>query len=296
MEAPTRFQTAVQSVSRFFSKKNNREQPPRLLHPVRYPFGEFEFQLHAASGQVVELQTSRDFRNWEPLDTITLSKEVSVISDRKAGNFPSLFYRAVSGSFTSNYLGFISYDLPPGYSMISNPLQTERPQISHLFPSMPDETTLSKFNLVTFSMNKAVCQHQKWSHPSEILIPGEGGLILNPAEVPVTVRLVGEVSKTEQSIPIHTGTSMRASMLPLTGRLDTDLGFPIAPGDVVSLYSNHNEKYLEYKFAENGWEKEAPHLRLGEAFWVAKNVSGIWKQKLPESSPEKTAPKIESGK
>src|SRR5688500_4537024 len=111
MEPASRIQGAVQSVTRLFSRRTKEIVPPRLAHPVRYPFGEFEFQLHAGLGQAVELQTSRDFKSWEPLDSLTTGKEMSVVSDKKAGNYAALYYRAVTGELISNYIGFVSFEM-----------------------------------------------------------------------------------------------------------------------------------------------------------------------------------------
>lgn len=238
-------------------------------------------QIHASPGQEVEVFSTRDLKNWELLETVMAAKETTVYSDQKAGQAAALFYRAVSGAFTSNILGFVTVEIPPGYSMVGNPLRNPASQVSALFPSMPEETTLNKFSLVTFSLSKNSFGPRGWSNPSETLTPGEGALIYNPTDSALTARFLGEVVPEGNSLPIHTGTTIRSSMLPLAGRLDADLGFPIGQGDVVSVYSNHNEKYLEYHYRERGWVGEAPLLRLGEAFWIAKNASAVWTQKPP---------------
>ena len=283
MEPPKRLQTTIESVTRLFRRSSEAPTAPRLSNPVRYPFGEFEFVLQASGGGEVELQTSRDFKQWDALDKATVGRKPVTISDKKASNDQRLFYRAVSGSFVSNVIGFVAFEVPPGHSIITNPLPTAANHVESLFPGVPDDTALNKFNLVTFSLDKNKFTRGKWEHPTQSLLPGEGALIYNPTDTPWTARLVGEVSGEEQKMHIHAGTSLRASFLPLTGRLDTDLGFPVQPGDVISLYSNRHDKYVEFRYTENGWAGEAPFLRLGEAFWVAKNTSAVWKQKMGET-------------
>jgi hypothetical protein len=281
MDTSSRLQTAVQSFTSIFSRKAQENIAPVLSNPVRYPFGEFEFQMRATPGESVELQTTRDFKHWENLDLLTPAKDLSVVSDRKAGNYPALFYRAVSGALRSNYVGFLSLELPPGYSLICNPLQSQSRAVADLFPLVPDGCTINKFSLVTFSLNKNAFQHGRWSNPTDTIGSGEAVIFRNPTDAPILARFVGEIPRAVQTQPVQTGTSLRGSLLPFTGRLESELNFPLAPGDIVSLYSNHNEKYLEYKYGEKGWEGEAPIVRLGEGFWIAKNSAAIWSQQLP---------------
>ena len=283
MEPSKRLQTTIESVTRFFGRPSQVPTAPRLSNPVRYPFGEFEFLLQASPGLELELQTSRDFKQWDTLDKMTAGRKPATISDSKASGDNRLFYRAVAGPLVSNVIGFVSFEVPPGHSIVTNPLLTASSHIESLFPGVPEETTLNKFNLVTFSLDKNKFIRGKWEHPTQSLLPGEGALIFNPGDTPWTARFVGEVNAQEQSMHIHAGTSLRGSVLPLAGRLDTDLDFPVQAGDVISLYSNRHEKYVEFKYTESGWAGDAPFLRLGEAFWVAKNTSAVWKQKMGET-------------
>ena len=253
-----------------------------LREAVRYPFGQFEVQIHAGTGEECVVEATRDFKTWEPVETVTVAREKVAFTDPEAEKHSALFYRARSGDFTSNYVGYLKIDIPPGYSMIANPLVSEKATVAELLPGMPEGTILTRLNQVTFQLGENKVQQRGWSMPGEKLVPGDGALIYNPGQVTLTTTFVGEVSTQLVRVPIHQGTTLRSSMLPLAGRLDTELGFPISAGDVVSLYSNHNEKYLDYHFGTEGWKGGAPHLRLGEAFWIAKNVASSWSQKLPE--------------
>lgn len=271
------------SLSRLFVREKGPAAPPALRHPVRFPFGQFEVQIHAGPGQECEVEATRDFKSWELVETISTAKEITAWSDSKAEKHAALFYRVRSGEFVSNYVGFLKIEIPPGYSMISNPLHCASNAVADLLPGMPDQTILTRLNQVTFQLSENQFRQKKWSMPADKLVPGDGALIYNPAQTSLTATFVGEVATQAIRVPIHQGTTLRSSMLPLAGRLDTDLGFPISSGDVVSVYSNHNERYLDYTYKEGGWSGEAPHIRLGEAFWIAKNVAGSWSQKLPEA-------------
>ena len=223
------------SLSRFFAKGKAPAVPPSLRAPVRFPFGQFEVQLHAALGQECTLETTRDFKSWEVAQQITAAKEQTAITDSNAEKHTALFYRVRSGDFTSNYVGFLTIEIPPGHSMIANPLQGVSNTVADLLPGMPEGTILTRLNQVTFHLSENHYRQKGWANPGDKLVPGEGALIYNPSQVILTTTFVGDVATQPVRVPIHQGTTMRSSVIPIAGRLDTDLGFPISAGDVVSL-------------------------------------------------------------
>ena len=135
---------------------------------------------------------------------------------------------------------------------------------------------------MAFQLSKNEFSQGRWSNLNETFGPGEGALIFNPADSEIRLKLLGEVVASAPTMSIHQGMSMRSSILPIAGRLDTDLGFPIADGDVVSLYSSNEEKYIEHRFENGKWKGEPPFVRVCEAFWIAKNAPSIWIQKIGE--------------
>jgi hypothetical protein len=282
MDAGSAFDAAKESVTRFFTRTKKSDIPPRLLHPVRFPFGEFEFQLEGGGGESAEILASRDLKRWDTLDGVTIGKQPIAYTDKGAGEFNARFYRASAGGKLSNVVGFAVRELPSGYSMISNPFTLGINTIANLLPTVPDGTVLNKFSVMAFQLSKNEFSQGRWSNPNETLGPGEGALLFNPADSEISLKFIGEVTTSATSMSIHQGMSMRSSMLPAAGRLDAELGFPIADGDVVSLYSSNEEKYLEHRFEGGKWKGEPPFIRLCEAFWIAKNESAIWAQKVGE--------------
>lgn len=259
-------------------------EPPRLLYPVRHAGGEFEFQLSAERGKPVDLEISRDFKNWERLKRITPEADLVAVSDRKAGQASALFYRARADDLKSNYLGFVSLELAPGYSMVANPLQPDSHEIARLFPNPPEGSILSKYSLASQSISSNKFQDGQWSVPGEPLMPGEGAVFFNPQDVPAQLTFVGDAAREPQTVPLQKGASLRGALLPVAGRLDADLGFPLSAGDAVSLYHRERKEYIEHRWDGARWNEESgpPILQLGEAFWISKTESAVWLQRLPE--------------
>src|SRR6266511_117306 len=92
--------------------------------------------------------------------------------------------------------------LPPGWSLIANPLfhlrgTTLRDAIpdntvGELFKQAPRGTTILKFDNATHRFTrKNVFQHGRWSNPHETLAPGEGAFLFNPTHGPLAVSFTG---------------------------------------------------------------------------------------------------------
>ena len=84
------------------------------------------------------------------------------------------------------------------------------------------------------------------------------------------------------STPIPAGFSIRSSIIPQAGSIDTDLGFPINNGDVIHLFDRDQQKYAQYAYEQGGWISGVPVVGLGESFWVGKKKAENWVRKYPE--------------
>jgi hypothetical protein len=264
-------------------KKAEHATPPRLVEPVRVPYGPFRFKAQVAKGQHYEIQASPDLRTWSAIASGTVSGEMLEHVDAEAFKFSYRFYRLLAGEVpSSNVIGYASQTLPPGFSMIANPFETRAP-VSELLKGWPDGATLNKFDTRLFKLGENAVQFGKWTNTAERLQPGEGAIFYNPTSDYKSLSFAGEVLQGHQSIPIPGGFSIRGSLRPQPGNLE-ELGFPISNGDVIHLFDREAQKYVLYPFEEGKWTAGVPLLSVGESFWVAKTEAGNWRQTVLEGA------------
>lgn len=243
----------------------------------RFPHGPFQFQTRVTNGSSYNLEASPDMHNWTSLDSGTARSATVEYLDSDAAKFSLRFYRAMCGEVVSqNIIGYATVTLSPGFSMIANPFNADSNAISELFSEMPDGTTFCKFDTSLFRLTNNIVKEGNWSNPNEKLVPGEGGIFFNPTMEFRTLNFAGEVSQGRLLNPIPAGLSIRSSLVPQPGRLNSDLGFPIAEGDEVHIFDRDQQKYLIYPYTPEAWEKNPPLVGVGESFWIAKTKPENW--------------------
>ena len=251
--------------------------PPVLGSAQRLSQGIFQFKFAAPPGAEFEVQTSSDFKTWLSLDKGVAGREPIEVVDRQVSKFNCRFYRVITGEISSvNVLGYVALTLQPGYSLIANPLDSEAHTVSALFQNWPDGTKFCKFNTRMFRLGENSVRNGQWTDPSETFAPGEGAIFFNPTTDYKFHCFTGQVMQGKLSIPLPSGFMICSSMVPQTGRLQEDLGFPITHGDVVHLFDRESQKYSIHPFGANGWEAGQPVIGLAESFWVAKTVAENW--------------------
>lgn len=254
---------------------------PVLSSAKRFPHGAFQFQIKVAPGSTYELQASSDMKNWRSIHNETAAGETVEYLDTDAFNYSFQFYRGLCGQLASkNILGYASISLPPGFSMIANPFNAASNRVGALFQGMDEGTMLSKFDTSLFRLTNNTVKNGQWTNPNESVVPGEGAIIFNPTTEFKTLNFVGDVSQGRLTNPIPAGMSIRSSLVPQPGRLNSDLDFPIAEGDVVHIFDRDQQKYTIHPYTAQGWEKDAPVIGVGESFWIGKKHPGNWVRNL----------------
>lgn len=251
-------------------------QPPLLAAPVRFPYGPFQFKAQLPKDISCEVQATTDLRNWISIFTGDSAGEFEYV-DSQASKFGHRFYRLnVQGTLSANVVGYATLTLPPGFAMIANPLEARDNSVAELFKGMPEGTTLSKFDPQSSRLSENTLTHGRWANPWEKLVPGEGAIIFNPTSDYKNLNFAGDVRQGSFSIPIPLGFSIRSSPVPQPGRLHSDLGFPIADGDVIHLHDRDQQKCVTYPFDAAAWSSNPPIVGVGESFWVAKQSPKNW--------------------
>jgi len=176
--------------------------------------------------------------------------------------------------FSVNAVGYVNVDLPKGFSIIANPLDAGAGNntVSKLLASVPDGTTVYKFVNGAFTVN--TLDLGEWTNPNESLNPGEGAFVRSPSAAKVT--FVGEVPQGSLSTAVPAGFSLKASQVPQSGKLDTDLGFPAQDGDTVYQFNNAKGSYDVHTLDLGEWSGGAPTPKVGEGFFVKVAKATTW--------------------
>lgn len=180
--------------------------------------------------------------------------------------------------YSVNSVGYVNLAIPPGFSMIANPLNAADNTIGALFDpaktGLPDGTTIYKFNSSTGQYSVNVLDFGAWANPSDTLNPGEGAFIRNVGPA-TTITFVGEVMQGTLTQSLPQGFSIQASQVPQSGQLDTDLGFPAVDGDTVFMFVNSTGQYSVHAFDFGAWNVP-PVPAVGESFFVQKIAAATW--------------------
>src|SRR5438105_8575049 len=175
-------------------KKAEAIAPPVLGAAIRFPYGPFQFKTQLRKGTPFTIQASTDLHTWKILSDGVAAAEAIEYLDSEASQFTYRFYRLLAGKVpSSNVLGYASITLPPGFSMIANPLDGPSNNVGDMFPDWPDATTLHKFDTGLFKLAENSVNDGEWTNPTEKLMPGEGAIFFNPTLDYKSHSFVGEV-------------------------------------------------------------------------------------------------------
>lgn len=187
--------------------------------------------------------------------------------------------------YSVNAVGYVNVVLNKGFTIIANPLNAGDNHLSKIFPStLPSGTVIYRyvngaFKLATFAPDDNNVLN--WDTDFEIK-PGEGFFIKNPTQAAVTVTFVGEVMQSTSTGPLANpmvaGFNLTASMVPQSGDLKADLGYPAENGDIVYRYVNGSYKLSTYAPDDNNvlnWDT-VPTPAVGEGFWVKSKTAKTW--------------------
>ena len=102
-------------------------------------------------------------------------------------------FRAAGGVVSGNIVGYVNTFLPPGLSLITNPLLNTTNTVGHLFPTAPDGTQVYLLNGTNYIVSTFDAVAGAWSNPNLELLPGDGFFVRNPSSTTFTNIFVGEV-------------------------------------------------------------------------------------------------------
>ena len=212
---------------------------------------------------------------------------------------------AQSGVYSSNIVGYATVSIPPGYSLLANPLSAGITNgANEIMPVLDGEAILTWnglfFNEVMYDSGVG-----GWVQADDItpalppsLPPGEGFFFFNPNPTATNFTFVGQVVPGPSStnyLRIQGGYSLIGSPLPATVAeiTNTPVNLPILDG--MQILKWNGSAYVEAMYDSGasptpGWVEAddttpttAPAYNIGEGFFFfnpSPNDS-IWVQSLP---------------
>lgn len=244
----------------------------------------FQFEIRGLSGMICQVEGSDNLIAWSPLPDpheptlVTLpAGGIATYLDGQAAGYSCRFYRVRSDSILSfNSLGYMGVNIPTGSSMIANQLDNPAgSRVGVLLPNAPDETVLYKWNGTTYDITEYFAGYG-WDDPNMTLNPGEG-VFVEPGAA-TTFTFIGDTRQGMLASSFPSGFSIRSSIAPQAGPIDTALGFGPIDGDMIYRLNNGLGTYEthEYIGSFDVWDPAVPIIRLGESFWIGTMTARTW--------------------
>jgi hypothetical protein len=182
--------------------------------------------------------------------------------------------------FSVNVVGYVNLRLPPGLSLIANPLYYTNNTLAFWMPNVPDGSQVYKFTpgggyeVSTFDGIDG-----GWSNPNLDVSIGTGFYFHNPSSNVLELTFVGEVLQGELVNPLPAGISTKGSLVPQYGSINTLHNIPGEPGDEIRIFTNDLQGGGAYEIstytADQGWLPDI-QLGVGQGFWSQKQNPQNW--------------------
>jgi hypothetical protein len=180
--------------------------------------------------------------------------------------------------YSVNAVGYVNKTVPAsGFALLANPLNLATNTLTTVLPDVPANTVVFKF------VNGAFSQFTKrtsgWTpDPNASLNPGEGFFVKNVTTAPITITFVGEVLTGTQAVSYGAGYTLLGSLIPQSGKLQTDLGLPAKQNDIVYTFNGAYSQFTRRTDA-SPWPGTAgePTISVGDGFfYLNKGAAGSW--------------------
>ncbi len=179
--------------------------------------------------------------------------------------------------YSVNAVGFVNLNFAPGFSIASNPLDGATNTVAVLFPSVPNGTSVFKFDTALGQYTGTTFLFGNWGNPTFSLVPGEGFFFKNPGATTITNTFVGNVKQGTLVTSLGAGFTLVGSQVPQAGLVTTDLGLPIGNAESVFKFDAATQQYTGATFLFGNWGGGGePSVAVGEGFFVKKNASASW--------------------
>lgn len=149
--------------------------------------------------------------------------------------------------YSANAVGYVNLTLPPGFSLIANPLDNTNNGLNTLLPGMPNNSRVYRFdNGANYVVSTYLTAVGRWTS-NMVFNPGDGFFVFVAGANPVNVTFVGEVPQGNLVNDLTAGIfQIKGSQVPQAlplGRPNSTVGvatleYPAVVNDQVFLFSN----------------------------------------------------------
>jgi hypothetical protein len=183
---------------------------------------------------------------------------------------------------SANIVGYANLSLPPGLSLIANPLYYTNNTVAFWWPNAPDGAQVLKYIPDTgdYEVSTFDGVSSTWSNPEFEIGIGQGFFFRNTSSENILQTFIGEVLQGTLVNPLPAGLSMKGSLLPQAGSINTPHNIPGMDGDLIKFWVNDGHGGGDYilsvfRAAEGGWVPDLT-LGVGQGFWIQKQEAQDW--------------------
>jgi hypothetical protein len=207
--------------------------------------------------------------------------------------------------YSSNIVGYAAVNVPPGYSLLANPLSAGLTNgANEIMPVIDGEVILtwrfSSFNEVMYDSAAGGWVQADDATPAQppSLPPGRGFFFFNPNSTVTNFTFVGQVVPSPSStnyLPLYGGYSLLGSPLPATVAVITNYPVSLPVIDGMQILQWNGSRYVETMYDTGavptpGWVEAddttptvAPSYTIGQGFFFFNPSLNTWPwyQSLP---------------
>jgi hypothetical protein len=185
--------------------------------------------------------------------------------------------------FSLNIVGYVNLVFPPGLSLLANPLYSQNysNQVAYWWSDAPDGSQVLKYVPgAGYEVSTYDGLARAWSNPGLEVPLGEGFYFRNPSSQAFTNTFVGEVRLGYLTNTLPAGYSMKGSLVPQAGSINSVHGIPGEANDELRTLTNEfggdgTQNISRFSAESNQWVPDLI-LNVGQGFWIHKQRSQNW--------------------
>lgn len=180
--------------------------------------------------------------------------------------------------YSVNAVGYVNVTVPAGqFALLANPLNQGDNKVATILPDVPVNTVVYVYDAATSAFSAATKRATGWTGggASAVLAPGQGFFVKNAGTTDMTITFVGEVPQGDLKADFGAGFNLLGSLVPQSGKVETELKLPAQVNDKVYLYGAAG--YTTITKRATGWTPGGePTVGVAQGFWLNAGAKGSW--------------------